>query len=246
MVVSAGGDGSPISTPLARAVRHKEGDARLSSLQARLEAGCAEAGLPQLEPQAFSNEEQMLQQAALWQQQAAEARRAERQHRAEAAAESMRDGWEPAAADDASSDGGSPSPAQLAAVQRQLEEFFGLPADEATAVSKSLPPAVVADWNTARAVVAVAWLQQHLSSKQQQLDVRAVAKRAPLLLILSSERLEQALRFAQRTGQEAGSNSSSSGIVASMGSLLESAELQIAEQQAMRQAQQQVPTDAFG
>ncbi|KAL4458529.1 hypothetical protein ABPG75_013394 [Micractinium tetrahymenae] len=200
--------------PLAKAVRCKESEVRLTSLQSRLEEGRSAAGLPELPAQQFSNEEQMLQQAAQWQRQAAERVAAERAAAAgtAAAAEAshLAEDWgHPAAERQQWSAGGSwqaeswqqPSTPQLAAAAAALRAE-GLPAELAgelvAALARHCPKAVL-DWQ--RCAGSFAWLQRECGAG---VTWELVVQRTPLLLAMHSDELARTRQFVGRfVGREA-------------------------------------------
>lgn len=171
------------------------------SFQGRLEAGREAAGLAGLEPQCFSNEEQTLAQARLWQEQAAERAAAQlaaaRQHAAEDEAAHLRDSW---GGDGAGEGPGAeaaerPTPADLAAAEEWVQRHMP-PADAAALVEAWAQhlPRLLLDWDRGRADAAVAWLHGALGCQLAPADV---ARHAPLLLQQEAAQLERAMRFAQ-------------------------------------------------
>lgn len=185
-------------------------------LQSRLEAGRAEAGLPELESQLFSNEDQMLQQAAIWQQQAA-ARAAEQRAAAAAApaaemeAQWQQEDWAASAAGIGGAAAGSGSGAVdgLALLAAELEQL-GMAAHEAAQLvqwaSRSLPASPQL-WDAAQQQQAVAWLQQRLNL---QLTAHELAELAPRLLADTAGSEEQQLGAALTSGSSSSAGGSSS------------------------------------
>lgn len=207
---------------------------RCPGLQARLEVGRAERALAELEARSFSNEDQMLAQAAIWQQQAAEAAVAER---AAAPQHWQLQEAEGSAMHTSGGSGGSVEAwpldelldaAEEASIRQRLEERHGLAEGEAAAVVDQLVqrcPAALSDWG--RAEKALAWLQQQ-PQLAPGLTLRRVAERAPLLLAQEEARLHTCLRIAaahmadlEGSGaggepQNGAASSSSGSVIASM------------------------------
>lgn len=217
VVVSAGSGGGGASggaDPLARAVKCKENEVRLTSLQSRLEEGRAAAGLPEQPPQLYSNEDQMLLQAVQWQQQAAERAAQQRAAAAEAAAvaeaDHLADDWRQQqwggmvpAADSSQANGGSlqqqPSSEQLAAAEAALQQqgLSALQAAGVVEVMRQRCPQALAAWPCP--LEALSWLQQELGGG---LSFELMVGEAPMLLEMSPDSLERIQRFAAgREGQ---------------------------------------------
>jgi pyruvate/2-oxoglutarate dehydrogenase complex dihydrolipoamide acyltransferase (E2) component len=206
LVVVCAGSGSA-ADPLVRAVRRRDDHARLTWLHARLEEGRRQGALPELQPQAFSNEEQMLAQAAQWQQQAA----AHSSQQAAAAAAppvqepAAQSGW-PHAGHGALGSGAA-APERLAAVRRQLQQREGLSEAEAAGVVRHLrlhAPGALADWD--RAAAAAAWLGERLGGGAVLCHL---ARAAPQLLEADVGRLQTCWSFLEQRPQfEAGGGGS--------------------------------------
>ena len=255
VVVSAGGD------PLSRAVRRAQGDARLTWLRARLEEGRREGGLPELEPQTYSNEEQMLEQAARWQQQAqqraAEQRAAAAQSAAAVEAEHCHDDWAPGASSSSGSSSSSnsaafgsssssssgsaldgqvapPSAELLVAAQQQLQRREGFSSEEAAEWVGHLlrhHPGCLQDWD--RACVAVGWLRRKFGGVAAEVVVRE----APQLLASHPAQLDNYWRFLEGRPGFVGSDDSALGNLHALRSRA-GQQAQQAQQEQLQQAQQ--------
>lgn len=222
LVVVAASEAGPHGDPLKRAVDRKECEARLTSLQSRLEAGRLDAGLAALELQSFSNEEQTLAQARIWQQaaveQAAEQRAAARLAGAEHGGDAggahvdWAAGGEGMDAVQRASQVLAPSPAHEALVAQYLEEQHGLQGADAEQLAASLcrsSPHTLATWDARRAEAAAAWAREKLGG---ELTLPVLLRRAPMLAELDPAQLERAMRFVQQraaAAPEASSGSSS-------------------------------------
>ena len=194
---------------------------RLSLLQGRLEEGRVAGGLPQLESQLFSNEEQMLAAAVQAQAQAAEARAAAAGVGGDAAGAGPADGLGVAGAaprgllpsgeggvatTSSSSGGGSgcnvteaPPSDEAAAAERRvrvaaLAAAFDIPDEEAARLVE-LPPWPGVD--PFHAVRALAWLQANVD---ERLTVFEVVQRAPALLAMDPVRLASLRQFVEKRG----------------------------------------------
>ncbi|PSC71270.1 exodeoxyribonuclease V subunit alpha [Micractinium conductrix] len=221
LVVVSTGTTSSGATPLQKAVRKKDSEIRLTSLQGRLEEGRVAGGLPQLESQLFSNEEQMLAAAVQAQAQAAEARAAAAGVGGDAAGAGPADGLGVAGAaprgllpsgeggvatTSSSSGGGSgcnvteaPPSDEAAAAERRvrvaaLAAAFDIPDEEAARLVE-LPPWPGVD--PFHAVRALAWLQANVD---ERLTVFEVVQRAPALLAMDPVRLASLRQFVEKRG----------------------------------------------
>ncbi len=229
----------------------------LAAVQSRLEEGCAAAGLPQLPAQQFSNEEQMLQQAAQWQRQAAEqladARAAAAEANAVATASHLVEDWAPphseqqqqwASGSGREADGcQQPSTQQVAAAAAALQAE-GLPAEQAGQLAAALArqcPKALHDWPGC--VQSFAVLQQQIGGG---VTWELVVQRTPWLLGMSAEQLARTQQFIARfVGREAllplpsvGDGSPPSSVVEQMLLLREIAAGAGADEGSQRQQQQ--------
>lgn len=228
----------------------------LAAVQSRLEEGCAAAGLPQLPAQQFSNEEQMLQQAAQWQRQAAEqlaaARAAAAEASAVATASHLVEDWAPPHSEQQQWASGSsreadgcqqPSTQQVAAAAAALQAE-GLPAEQAGQLAAALArqcPKALHDWPGC--VQSFAVLQQQIGGG---VTWELVVQRTPWLLGMSAEQLARTQQFIARfVGREAllplpsvGDGSPPSSVVEQMLLLREIAAGAGADEGSQRQQQQ--------
>lgn len=187
-----------------------------ASLQSRLEEGRIAAGLSELPAQQFSNEEQMLQQAAQWQRQAAERMAAQHAAAAEAAAMAeashLADDWSTlhqqqqrqqqqwAASSWEAHSWQQPSTQQVAAAAAALQAE-GLPAERAGQLAAALAqqcPEALHDWP--RCAKNFALLRQIGTGVTWEV----VVLHTPWLLAMQAEELTRTRQFVARfVGREA-------------------------------------------